>query len=217
MKILALEFSSPLRSVALAVNGAVVASAQERGERGANPLALIDSVLRTGGMGRREIECLAVGLGPGSYAGIRIAIAIAQGWEMAGAVKLSGHSSAESVAAQAAESRAAFSIGVDAQRGELFVADYTVEAGGPRLMTPFRCLLEAEWRQLAKVTPLYRPDVLEAPDACMIPLPPTAATLALMAAHQPHFVPGHTLEPVYLRPADFVKAPPARFSAEESH
>ena len=50
---------------------------------------------------RREIECIVVGLGPGSYTGIRGAIALAQGWQLASGVKLLGVSSVEGIAAQA--------------------------------------------------------------------------------------------------------------------
>src|SRR5258708_1278026 len=103
MKILALEFSSPIRSVAVCAGGRWRGQAGEPGGGGKHPFALIDSALERAGVSRDEIECVAVGLGPGSYAGIRIAIAIAQGWQLANGVRLLGISSAEVVAAHAGQ------------------------------------------------------------------------------------------------------------------
>ena len=62
---------------------------------------MIEKVLAAAKIEREEIEVLAVGLGPGSYTGIRVAISIAQGWQLARGVKLLGIGSAECLAAQA--------------------------------------------------------------------------------------------------------------------
>src|SRR5580765_7642553 len=100
MKILALEFSSPQRSVAVA-EAHVSCEAIETGAPGINTLGMIENVLLEAKLEREQIECLVVGLGPGSYTGIRTAIALAQGWQLARDVKLLGISSAQCVAAQA--------------------------------------------------------------------------------------------------------------------
>src|SRR6185436_9921559 len=119
MKILALEFSSSERSVAVAADDLARGCAQERGGRATHAFASIDSALQQAGVAREEIDCLAVGIGPGSYTGIRIAIAIAQGWQLARAVKLLGISSADCIAAQARERgiRGKVKIVFDAQQG----------------------------------------------------------------------------------------------------
>src|SRR2546429_5822033 len=112
MKILALEFSSPQRSVAVVESVTDAASSPfpraiseviEAGSPGANAIGMIDAALRQAQVEREQIECLAVGLGPGSYHGIRLAIAVAQGWQLAAGqqrVKLLGISSAECIASQ---------------------------------------------------------------------------------------------------------------------
>ena len=66
MTTLALEFSAAERSVALARDGVVLATAAETGARATNAFALIQQVLASAGVNRAEIETLAVGLGPGS-------------------------------------------------------------------------------------------------------------------------------------------------------
>ena len=77
MKILAVEFSSERRSVAVLAEGRVLGCAAETGGRTARAFSLIESALREARLEREDIECVAVGLGPGSYAGIRAAIALA--------------------------------------------------------------------------------------------------------------------------------------------
>lgn len=213
MKILALEFSSPLRGAAVAIDGALRGQAEERGGRNSHAFALIDSALRESGLGREEIECIAVGTGPGSHAGIRIAIAIAQGWQLARGVKLLGISSADGLAAAVAErgTEKFFHIGMDAQREQLFLARYEATPSGSRLVTPFHCADEPDWARMAAGEVCYRPDLIEANEKGMIALPLSAVTLTRLARDRRDFIPGTQLEPVYLRLAEFVKAPPPKF------
>lgn len=95
MKILALEFSSERRSVAVVEQGAVLGEAHEQGGKHTRAFELIEQALLAARIERERIECVAVGLGPGSYMGIRIAIAIAQGWQLARGVKTAGVKSAD--------------------------------------------------------------------------------------------------------------------------
>src|SRR5262245_6055945 len=144
MKILAIDFSSDLRSVA-ALDSATGASgaAAESGGRVARAFSLADTVLRQAGFEREAVDCLAIGLGPGSYTGIRAAIAIAQGWELARLdrpVGLVGISSVECIAAQAlAEGMSGrVHVVVDAQRAEFYLASYDLEVQGVRIAHALR-------------------------------------------------------------------------------
>jgi len=106
MKVLALEFSSPQRSVAVVQGSAgtghsSLSESVEVGAGAAKTFGLVERVLNEARLEREQIECLAVGLGPGSYTGIRAAIALAQGWQLARGVRLLGISSVECLAAQA--------------------------------------------------------------------------------------------------------------------
>src|SRR5947207_6222513 len=104
MKILALEFSSTQRSAAL-VQGAgdteQFIEVVETGEASNKAFEMIQEVLRQSGIEREQVDALAIGLGPGSYTGIRSVIALAQGWQLAAGTPVEGISSAECVAAQA--------------------------------------------------------------------------------------------------------------------
>ena len=88
MTILALEFSSPQRSVAVVRRHAgdasfVASEVVEAGAGGTRVLGMIENALREAGLEREQIEVLAIGLGPGSYTGIRVALSVAQGWQLA--------------------------------------------------------------------------------------------------------------------------------------
>jgi len=107
MKILAVESSSKIRSVALCegVTGEVqafhvLASIESVSERGGRFASLIDEVLSQASVNRSEVEEIAVGVGPGSAAGIRSTLALARGWEVARGIPLTGISSVWAVAAQ---------------------------------------------------------------------------------------------------------------------
>src|ERR1700733_3629409 len=102
MTILGLEFSSPQRSVAAltASSSRAVVTSREAG-RSMRPMDMVEQALRELKLEREQLECVAVGLGPGSYTGIRAAISIAQGWQLARGTRLIGISSADAIAAQA--------------------------------------------------------------------------------------------------------------------
>src|SRR4051794_1292576 len=132
MKILALEFSSRQRSVAVAeaTPFRVLGAAMEINARGTNGMILVDRALAAARITPGEIEVVAVGLGPGSYAGIRSSIAIAQGWQLAREVRLLGIGSVELIAA-GAQQRAVFgevTIVIDAQRHEFYAARFNISS-----------------------------------------------------------------------------------------
>jgi tRNA threonylcarbamoyl adenosine modification protein YeaZ len=217
MKILALEFSSPQRSVAVVHGGAdagplCLGEAIETGGRSTNALGLVEDSLRQAQLDRAQIECLAIGLGPGSYNGMRLAIALAQGWQLARPVKLLGISSTECLAAQA-QAEGIFGrveIVIDAQRNEIYLAGYDLGPQARREIEPLRLatLAEAQARQQAGAT-LIGPEVTKWFPAGRV-LFPRAATLGLLARDRTDFVAGERMEPIYLRETRFVKAPPPR-------
>jgi tRNA threonylcarbamoyl adenosine modification protein YeaZ len=217
MKILALEFSSPQRSVAVVHGGAgagplCLGEAIEAGGRATNALGLVEEALRQAQLNRAQIECLAVGLGPGSYTGIRLAIALAQGWQLASPVKLLGISTAECLVAQAqAEGMTGrVEVVIDAQRNEFYLAGYDLSPQARRETEPLRlcALAEVQARQQAGGT-LIGPEVTRWFPGGRV-LFPRAVILGQLARSRTDFAAGEHLEPVYLRETRFVKAPPPR-------
>ena len=206
MTILALEFSSEQRSVALARAGRLLAEAGETGGRDTKAFGLIEKVLAAAEIGREQVEVIVVGLGPGSYTGIRAAIAVAQGWQLATGVKLLGVSSVDALAAQA---QAAGIFGrvhvvVDAQRGEFYRATWEITAERRQEIAPLGIITAAEMTGLQNAG-----EICVGPEAGRV-LGPRAAMLAQLAEGRTEFVAGEALAPIYLRATSFVKAPPGR-------
>ncbi|MGD0260891.1 MAG: tRNA (adenosine(37)-N6)-threonylcarbamoyltransferase complex dimerization subunit type 1 TsaB [Verrucomicrobiota bacterium] len=217
MKILALEFSSPQRSVAvvrerLDAGPFCLGEAIETGACSTNALGLVEEALRQAQVERAQIECLAIGLGPGSYTGIRLAIALAQGWQLARPVKLLGLSTAECLAAEA-QAEGIFGrvqVVIDAQRNEFYLAGYDLSAEARREIEPLHLasLPDVQARQRAGAI-ILGPEVTNWFPGSRV-LYPRAATLGQLARGRTDFVPGESLEPIYLRATQFVKAPPPR-------
>jgi tRNA threonylcarbamoyl adenosine modification protein YeaZ len=211
MKILALEFSSDGRSVAVAVDGRVLGQAGERGGSKTRAFALIEKALAEARLEREQIDCLAIGLGPGSYAGIRAAIALAQGWQMARRVRVLGISSVDALAWRAMPSNATrINFLIDAQRNEFYFAAYELGPATWTVLEPL-CLLSAEEaRHRCAVGELVIQPELAGAFPHGRPLSPDAAALACLAERRSDFTPADQLQPIYLRETSFVKAPPPR-------
>ncbi|MBC8326947.1 MAG: tRNA (adenosine(37)-N6)-threonylcarbamoyltransferase complex dimerization subunit type 1 TsaB [Verrucomicrobia subdivision 3 bacterium] len=205
MKILALEFSSNRRSVAIA-DGKVVLAHVNTDDVKKPPLAFIDEALKQAELSPAAIETLALSIGPGSYTGIRSAIATAQGWQLARAVNLLPISSTEVLAATARANgqRGETHFIIDAQRHEYYHTTWNLSGESQTEITPLQiigvvdaCELEAHGSEAAGFP------------SCQS-LFPDAAILAQLAVDRSGFQSGETIEPIYLRPIEFTKAPPPR-------
>jgi len=206
MIILALEFSAVERSVALAREGVVLAEARDTGARATNAFRLIETVLASAGVTRKEVGTVAVGLGPGSYTGMRAAVSVAQGWQLARGVQLRGVDAvtALTVQAQAAGIWGRVNILIDAQRGEFYLATWELAATERREVMPLQIVSAADVTGRAG-------EIFVGPDAARVGgtvLYPAAATVARLAAGFPAAGVSDVLEPVYLRESTFVKWQP---------
>lgn len=80
--ILAIETSTKLCSVALHRDGVPVAVQELESEKNVHAEKVnvyIDDVLREAGVGMKDLQAVAVGIGPGSYTGLRIGLSAAKG------------------------------------------------------------------------------------------------------------------------------------------
>jgi tRNA threonylcarbamoyl adenosine modification protein YeaZ len=212
MTILALEFSSLRRSAAVwGPSGKALASSQDR-EQTTRAFALIEEALGQAGIERKNIDCIAVGVGPGSYTGIRVAISIAQGWHIAGGVNLLAVTTADVLAEQARRQGLTGHVTcvIDAQRQEFYVAAYDLCATAAPIAEPLHIESTAQVNERAA-----RGEVLIGPEEGLPKnhlIFPDALVLAELAVSRTDFVHPGQLEPIYLRETTFVKAAPARFS-----
>ena len=202
MKILALDFSTLRRSAAVVdENGNVLSSITQEPQRAGSPFPLISQTL--GAIEPSEIDALAIGLGPGSYTGIRSSLAIAQGWNLARQIPAAGVSSAEAIAFAAFEKglRGAAEVVIDAQRGEVYSALYNLTEFS--LLRPLKILSKPE------TATLVGPEANRWSKEAVI-IEPSAATIGRLAARAKNFGPPENLEAIYLREPSFVKAPAVR-------
>jgi tRNA threonylcarbamoyladenosine biosynthesis protein TsaB len=207
MTILAFEFSSPQRSVAVVRGEVILGEAIETGGRSVAAFAMIEKVLAQAKMEREEVEAIAVGLGPGSYTGVRAAIALAQGWQLAREVKTLGVSSVAAIAEQARMEKlfGRVNIVVDAQRGEFYFAAFDINQATWSEVAPLKILPMAEVQSRTK-----EGEILIGPEAAKFfqkgrAVFPRAAAIAVLAAGRGDPLAGEKLEPIYLRETNFVK------------
>jgi tRNA threonylcarbamoyladenosine biosynthesis protein TsaB len=213
MKIVALEFSSEQRSVAIfeTAESKALSVVTESGPQGLKPMVLIDAALRQAQLTPAQMDCVAVGLGPGSYTGIRVAISVAQGWQLAHSVKVAGVSSVECIAAQIQKDLSGqTAILIDAQRNEFYIAVYEMLANQRRIVEPLHLAgFDEVKNRIKNCASVIGPEIHRwFPDGRIVF--PEALTVAQLTAAQNQFVQSEQLEPIYLRETTFVKAPPPR-------
>src|SRR4051795_5403230 len=114
MLILAFDTATDVATSALVADGEVLG---ERTSRAVTLLEDVDALLRQSGTQTRDIEALAVGIGPGSFTGVRIGLATARGLALALGVPVAGVSTLDALAAGAP---GALPV-IDARRREVFV------------------------------------------------------------------------------------------------
>lgn len=206
MTILAFEFSSDRRSVVVWNDGEVFEAVHSA--RGATPvLGLVNEALRLASVSRADVSRLAVGLGPGSYMGIRIAIATAQGWALATGAPVVGVSSFDALAAaELREAPGEIVCACDGQRGDLAVATARGGPDGFSWVAPLRLEPMADSAAIAAagarmIGPGLRRLIPGAHDRC-----PAAADLVRLAARSDASAPPEALQPIYLRTVSFTKA-----------
>lgn len=188
---LAIDTSTPHGSVALLADGTLAFEERFTADR-SHSSSLFVSLEKVRARADR-VDQIAIGLGPGSYAGVRIAISAALGLRLALGGKLVG---IPSVAALETPAPAYIAIG-DARRESFYYSriDQGACVEGPLLATEAELAL-----RLASSGPLgvYAPVAVPQFPAAQIALP-SAALLAHLAAAGRGIVATDHLEPIYLR------------------
>ena len=191
MKILAIDTSTSPGSVTLLDRGRVLLDETFTADRG-HESKLMPLLQRARDLAER-LDIIAVGLGPGSYAGIRIAIATAMGLQIALGARLIG---IPSVAVWECDADRHIAIG-DARRETFYFTK--VERG---ICTEGPMLTDATGL-LARIAGLPGWPVLSAEPLALVPdaivALPRALTLARLAADGRSIVAEGALEPLYLR------------------
>ena len=119
MKILALETAVDPGSVALWLDGGVLARTCPADlSNSAALLPVAEELLRVQGLGFADLDGVAFGAGPGSFTGLRVACGVAQGLAVARDLPLLGIGSLEAMAAASGGARVL--VALDARMGEVY-------------------------------------------------------------------------------------------------
>lgn len=134
LRLLAIETSSPTGSVALAVGDAVeertIATPREQTER---VLVHVEALMAEAGLALAELDAVVFGRGPGSFTGLRVAAAVAQGLSLAAGTPIVPVSSLAALARRALAANAAVDrvlCVVDARMGEVYSGSFRRVDGG---------------------------------------------------------------------------------------
>ena len=156
MRILAFDTATPATTVALSGVDNVIITARHDPLPGERPghatqlLPLVARVLERAGVGWAEVDRIAVGIGPGTFTGLRIGIATARAVARARGIPLVGVSTLQSLAMARPGPDAAPAVldtllaVLDARRGEVFAASWRMDEAGdfdsalllPRALAP---------------------------------------------------------------------------------
>lgn len=129
----------------------LVASVEVEARRASNTQLVprIDELCARAGVAREKIACVCVGRGPGSFTGVRIALATAKGIASALEVGLVGVSSLDAVAwgAWKAAERGELLVVADAMRREVYPVEYRLDDEGAVRLTADRVVKAAEFAE----------------------------------------------------------------------
>jgi tRNA threonylcarbamoyladenosine biosynthesis protein TsaB len=140
LKLLALETSTESCSVALQLDGRrFVRRATGAAARAGEVLTFVDAVTHEAGAKLRDLDGIAFGRGPGSFTGVRMAVAVAQGLAYAANLRLVGVSSLEAVAHQALQrhpDRQAVLVCNDARMSQVYACGWRRDSSSPTGLRP---------------------------------------------------------------------------------
>ena len=222
--ILAIDTSTPIASVAV-TSGTLAAGAvravfswRSAVSHSSRLLTVVETMMAEARIGFSELTGLAVGLGPGSFTGLRIAMATVKGWAMATDLPLYGASSLDCLAAGIAGEWRVLAV-LDARKKEIYAGRYQLAFGKApeRLGTivaidpeKISALVDAPCLFVGDAVPVY--DELwrrqlgdryqVAPACCHFP---SAAVLGLLAGEQHNqgvVLPLAAATPLYVRASD---------------
>lgn len=193
MLVLAFDTATDRATSALVRDGEVLG---ERVSRAVTLLEDVDALLRQGGARSTDLEALAVGIGPGSFTGVRIGLAFARGLALSLDLPVAGVSTLDALAAGAP---GALPV-IDAKRREVFVP-------GPVAFDPAELRFEPGTVCVGDGAVRYR-ELLEAAGAEVAPDDderhlPRARFHAALAAD---FGPAELVEPLYVRDPDAMRS-----------
>lgn len=155
MRLLALDAATEACSVALLIDGALISRSLESGKSSAAKLvAMVNEVLAEGAVSLSGLDGIAAGIGPGSFTGVRITVAVAQGIAFGANLPVTPVTTLEALAMQLSLPEGVHALAcLDARMNEIywggFAADLkegVIETAGSRVGPPDSVVIEPDRR-----------------------------------------------------------------------
>lgn len=151
LALLALDTATEACSAAVVARDAVLAHRFERLQRGhaERLMPMVEAVMAEAGLDYHVLCAMAATVGPGSFTGVRVGLAVARGLALAAAVPLIGVTTLEALAAAVSPAEAAgqrILCALDAMRGQVYAQWF--DAAGVALTQPMATTAEAAAKAL---------------------------------------------------------------------
>lgn len=209
MRFAAIETSTEWCSVAVWRDGELAALERRTGNRHSElALPMLQTLMKNQGLDFSGLEGLAFGAGPGSFTGLRIACALAQGLAFARDLPVIGISTLEALAQESGAARVVACI--DARMREVYYAALEKRAGRWHEVIPAQCVPPRSappppgrgWVGCGSGFEVYREQMKGKVEVARREIHPTAVAVAELAA--PRLAAGEGVDaaqaaPVYLR------------------
>ena len=136
MALLVIDTSTDLPAVGIQLDSGppVAASPTMSRRHGRDLIPCIHDLIVQNGLTVRDLRLIGVGLGPGSYTGLRIGLTAARTLAYVNGADLIGFDSLEGWAREAPSEASSVHVVADAQRGEVYAADFIRERPGDPLL-----------------------------------------------------------------------------------
>lgn len=215
MLILGVETSGREGSLALREDERLIdeRSLSHQGRRHAQALVKeVDDSLRANSLQSKDVDVVAVSIGPGSFTGLRVGVTFAKTWCYAAGSRLVAVDTLLALAENSPPDTEHAVAVVDAGRGELYVGEFTRSMDGvfqrdgavriepaDDVATSRRPFDYVTGPALERYGSLFAGRCRIAPENARTPCADTVAALGRRLAREEHFADVWTLEPFYLR------------------
>jgi tRNA threonylcarbamoyladenosine biosynthesis protein TsaB len=228
MRILGLETSGAMGGFAVADGGGVASEVfrDVTGRHLEQSVAMLEEALGGAGVRIDDLDGVAVGLGPGSFTGLRVGLALAKGICFGRGLPLVGVGSLDAIAQGLAWWQGIIVPMRDARRGEIYIGVYRSDGSGIERLSQYLALPPEKVMEtvrglpgsprilvagdaLVRYGPILRSEsidrVTEADPAWWNARPGTVASMGLKLLEQGATLELDSAEPLYVRPSEAEK------------
>jgi len=222
VRILAFDTTTRFLTAAVLEDGRIVSSFHKITDlkQSSYLLPAIDDVLARAGIGLKDIDRIAVSMGPGSFAGLRIGFSVCKAFNLVTGVKVIGVPTMEAIAMNFSGLKGVLCPVLDARKNKIYAAAY--KSDGSKLERISECVLTDTGSFLGSVgnfgkdliifgdgVKLYKDDILKVcPKARIIegddwyPVAENVARLGFEMARRGEESDIRKLNPMYLHPKE---------------